>query len=425
MRQRKGYITRQAKRLSDGEINRRRFVMSALSAGVTLPTAMSLASKAEAGVPKRGGVLRIATAADAPGRWRDGTVLDGFETLLAFARGNALTEITADGHVVGELAHRLTPGGDYLRWTIDLRPDVVFHDGEALTAAHVFACLRQNRRLLPHVTDIRTDGALTVFVSLDRPDPALDRRLADPRLVILKDGIGTGGYQIDISTKTDVLRLVRVAKYWKPDHAHVDAVELVRVPDLATRVMAVTAGDVDYVDGIDPRARALLQHTPGTRVLDVPGGRNISLLSRDAEKLHLAATALPDPKMVEQVLLGHGHAAGPVIGPRPSSASGAELTLVVEEGGIPSAVDVAQLVAGRLVDLGHIVHFADPGSAPRNAVHVGWQRAAQDDADGWHSVVALWANDLTAHRTALAHGPRIGRDAANDGGRLIERWWFA
>ena len=53
------YISRQAKRLSRGQIDRRRFVMSALASGVTMPTAMSLASRAEAAGPKSGGHLRF------------------------------------------------------------------------------------------------------------------------------------------------------------------------------------------------------------------------------------------------------------------------------------------------------------------------------------------------------------------------------
>ena len=40
------YLARQAMRLTRGEINRRRFIMSALATGVTLPTAMGLAGRA-------------------------------------------------------------------------------------------------------------------------------------------------------------------------------------------------------------------------------------------------------------------------------------------------------------------------------------------------------------------------------------------
>ncbi len=55
-------VTEQARRLTKGQINRRRFIMSAVASGVTLPTATALATKAEAHVPQRGGTLRMATA---------------------------------------------------------------------------------------------------------------------------------------------------------------------------------------------------------------------------------------------------------------------------------------------------------------------------------------------------------------------------
>ena len=52
------YIKKQAARLTNGQIDRRQFVMSALAAGAALPTALSLADQAIAATPKKGGKLR-------------------------------------------------------------------------------------------------------------------------------------------------------------------------------------------------------------------------------------------------------------------------------------------------------------------------------------------------------------------------------
>ena len=65
MTRKETYISRQARRLSKGQIDRRRFVMSALATGVTMPTAMSLASRAEAARPKAGGHLRFGVSSGA------------------------------------------------------------------------------------------------------------------------------------------------------------------------------------------------------------------------------------------------------------------------------------------------------------------------------------------------------------------------
>ena len=105
MTKRETYISRQAKRLSKGQIDRRRFVMSALATGVTMPTAMSLASRAEAMTPKRGGTLRYALAGPSaakgglfPGSWSE------MHRIANLARGGRLVTRTAKGALSGDLA---------------------------------------------------------------------------------------------------------------------------------------------------------------------------------------------------------------------------------------------------------------------------------------------------------------------------------
>ena len=54
------YIEEQSSKLTKGLIDRRQFMMSVLATGVTLPIALSLADKAVAATPKKGGHLRWA-----------------------------------------------------------------------------------------------------------------------------------------------------------------------------------------------------------------------------------------------------------------------------------------------------------------------------------------------------------------------------
>ena len=51
------YIEEQSSKLTKGLIDRRQFMMSVLATGVTLPIALSLADKAVAATPKKGGHL--------------------------------------------------------------------------------------------------------------------------------------------------------------------------------------------------------------------------------------------------------------------------------------------------------------------------------------------------------------------------------
>ena len=52
------FIEKQAQKLTDGVIDRRKFMMSVLATGLTVPAALGIANKAEAAAPKRGGTFR-------------------------------------------------------------------------------------------------------------------------------------------------------------------------------------------------------------------------------------------------------------------------------------------------------------------------------------------------------------------------------
>ena len=53
------YIEEQSSKLTKGLIDRRQFMMSVLATGVTLPIALSLADKAVAATPKKGGQTHL------------------------------------------------------------------------------------------------------------------------------------------------------------------------------------------------------------------------------------------------------------------------------------------------------------------------------------------------------------------------------
>lgn len=420
----KGYIKRQAKRLTDGEINRRRFVMSALSAGVTMPTALSLASRAEALTPKQGGTLRIALAEGADPAQPE----TPFGRLAAFARGNTLTEVAPDGKLVGELAQEFgTPDGG-ATWVFNLQSGITFHDGRFLTSTDVLATLAERLR----GAEMRATDPHQVVVTLQDPDPAFARKLADPRFVIRPGGdqrLGTGPYVFDEEDAQGTLRLTRNPNYWKPGRAHFDRVELSALPEMSTRQQAILAGDVDYIDGIDPRALALLQRAPNVSVLEVPCGRHIAITAETTPAvLTTLQNRLPYQELLDRILLGHGTAGGADAPALPPSVSG-PLRLAVFDDGVPRTMEAAHLIAERLNESDVPVELV-PASAPSPAAkahaRIAWQRRAPKlEGQAPNTLVALWANDISAHKSALAHESDLATNYENDGARLIERWWFA
>ena len=119
------YLKQQAKKLTEGHINRRRFVMSALATGVTLPTAMSLATKAEAMTPKAGGVLRYGLGFGSTTDSMDPSTSENHMSLVnIYTRGNHLMEIAPDGTLQPELAESLEASADAKTWVFNLRKGV-------------------------------------------------------------------------------------------------------------------------------------------------------------------------------------------------------------------------------------------------------------------------------------------------------------
>ncbi len=440
MKRPKGFVTRQAKRLSDGEINRRRFVMSALSAGVTMPTALSLASKAEASVPKPGGVLRMGLAEGTAHDVLDPAKADNaFTRTLALAQGNGLTEIDAHGDVVGELAKTLEPTPDHRRWTLTLRPDVTFQNGAPLTADDVVGTLRHRHvaGLLPNIADIAPLSTDQVAITLEEADRDLPRRLADPRLMILsrestpETPIGTGPYRLDRFEPGMSAELARNPHFWKPAHAHFDRIHLRAIPDPIARQTALMTGEIDYADRIDPRSVALLRQVLTLTVTEAAAGRHLSLTFNrkappfDRPDLRAALChATPGPAMAERLLFGHGTGAEPEGGFDLERAaalfrrSGHRGAIPVSVSDDPVAQDAARLIAETAAGAGMTLELT---AAAGCRIEVAATRP-RENAD---IHVALWINDIAAHVKTLHRGTGSAANPPAEGVKLLERGWFA
>lgn len=430
-----GYITRQARRLHAGEINRRRFIMSALGAGVTMPTAMSLASRAEARVPKQGGRLRYGTGFGSVTDSLDpGFAANQMTVAMAFARGNCLVEISRKGELIPELARCFEVSGDGRRWEFELRRGVTFHDGKPLTAEDVAATLRHHARgpstaanLLDEVSGLRAEDAHRIVIDLAAPNFEFAWRLADHRLIVLpaEDGAvdpfgpnGTGGY---VQTGFEPGRRAtfrRNPDYWKAGAAHFDEVEIVALPDTGLRQNAVMTGDVDVIDDVDPRAAALLGRVPTLEILEVEGGQHYALPMRldvapfDNPDLRRALKhAIRRDDMVERVLLGHGSAgfdvpvrnvAGLSSCPfdpdqaafyyRRSGHSG-PVRLAVNRVAFPGAVEAAKLVAASAREAGILVEVSEGASE-------GWAAARGSERPSRDWMAAMTPGDGAAARNA-------------------------
>jgi peptide/nickel transport system substrate-binding protein len=137
-------------------------------------TAFVSAARAE---PKKGGKFRIALGSGATTDTLDpATYPDTFNGIWGWASiRSSLTEVAADGSIVGDLAESFEASKGATIWAFKLRKGVQFHNGKSVTAEDVVASINHHRgetsksaakSLLKAVTDVKADGADTVLVTL-------------------------------------------------------------------------------------------------------------------------------------------------------------------------------------------------------------------------------------------------------------------
>ncbi len=94
------------KRLTEGRIDRREFLLGATALGVSAAAARAFVGKAQAATPKKGGRMRLAITGGGTGDVLDpAQTLDSYMINVSFGQlRNNLTEIAPNGELIGELA---------------------------------------------------------------------------------------------------------------------------------------------------------------------------------------------------------------------------------------------------------------------------------------------------------------------------------
>jgi peptide/nickel transport system substrate-binding protein len=206
--------------------------------------------------------------ADAVGRLRNWNIFDG------------LFEFDEGGKLVPALAQEATPNADATEWTVRLRSGVTFHDGHPFTADDVVYSLK---RILNPKTQaeafaqlgmvdargIRKTDKLTVKIPLHYPFAILPEQLAViGSVMMVRNGertftppIGTGAFMFETGNARG-LTLKRNPNYWRSGLPRLDTVELVNIQDPTARLNAVSSGQVDAIDPVDPSQVAVARGNP-------------------------------------------------------------------------------------------------------------------------------------------------------------------
>ncbi len=208
----------------------------------------------------------------------------------------AETLVTADdgGRPVPALAAGWSVSEDRLTWRFRLRPGALFHDGSAVTAAHVAAALDKAKanpggllRTVP-IAGIEAAGG-EVVIRTERPFMSLPAFLAHSSAIILAPGsydangtvtqiIGTGPYRATLVEPP--LRVEAEAfSGWTGPRPAVDRTSYLAVSRGETRAIMAESGQADLVFVLAPESVERLRRNARlmVEVMPVPRTRAIKL----------------------------------------------------------------------------------------------------------------------------------------------------
>ena len=228
-------------------IDRRAMLKS--SAATALLSASGLAVDA---TPRYGGRLRLAIPhAD-----------QHFESVVLGTVYNTLTNIDADGLLRSELAIEWHCDRDALHWTLKLRDNVKFHNGEQLTVQDAANSLIEadfNAESCPSQNSL--------IIHLSNPDPHLPYRLANIAPVITKtnetiDAMnGTGLYRVKRLHPSRHFIGYRVQPHYKEiTGGWFNEVEIIVISDPKVRHEALTNNFVDAAEFHQSESPPILSH---------------------------------------------------------------------------------------------------------------------------------------------------------------------
>jgi peptide/nickel transport system substrate-binding protein len=195
---------------------------------------------------------------------------------------DTLTTPNAEGQIEPFLAESVEPNEDYTQWTITLREGVTFHDGSPLDAQIVADNLNAYRGaydtrepalyvfVFSDIENVEATPEGTVLVTMKRPWVAFDWFLwGSSRLGIIgrsqldadsttcaNELNGTGPFKLDHWTVNEEFVAVKNESYWQTDVdgnplPYLDSVTYVPIPEVAQRVNALEAGQIDAMHTSD------------------------------------------------------------------------------------------------------------------------------------------------------------------------------
>jgi peptide/nickel transport system substrate-binding protein len=373
-----------AEEAAAGRLSRKELLRRAAVVGLSASTVQLLAAcqgdddegAADSGErPRRGGTLVFGTPVSGrePDPWfaidTGGVVTAQLacEYLVRPGQGNVLRPA---------LAESWRPGATTREWTFDLRRDVRFHDGTALTADDVVATFdviadpKRGSSALSAFGGVLSRGGIEkagehrVRFHLDRPYADFPYLVSNytysavilPRTyepgTFVQGGVGTGPYVLRDYVPTQQARYVRNGRYWRRGLPYLEGVTLRYYADYAAIVLALQSGEADVTLEARYQGSQALFDNPSIRMQREPSSAYRALHLRvdrpplDSPLVRRAiALSLDRPALVQGLYsgradIGNDHAFAPVYPTHPDTPAQrrqdyAEARRLLEQAGHP------------------------------------------------------------------------------------------
>lgn len=231
---------------------------TAVTTGSELTTSVTMPG---GGAPVDGGKLIYGIEAETSGF---NPYLDRFAPagqLMALAVYDPLAAFDAEGVAKAYLAESITTDDGGSLWTIQLRPDVTFHDGSVLDAEALATHLERlkesflTQSAVRPIDGVTVTGPLTVTVSMTTPWVTFPVALVGQAGVVPAPGVpeeqlsdapvGTGPFSIGTRVRDESTSMVKNNAYWQAGLPHLDEVVFRPLQSVEDRGAAFRSGEID------------------------------------------------------------------------------------------------------------------------------------------------------------------------------------
>jgi peptide/nickel transport system substrate-binding protein len=199
-----------------------------------------------------------------------------------------LLEFDVDGVLKPQLATALPEiSSDKLIYTFELRKDVIFHNGQPLTAADVKYSFEymldpknkaSRRPIFDRLSHVESDNPYRLRVILKEPyspwvyfltkhmgiwPKGSRNELGDDHFRLSPKGVGTGPGMFEEWKPNDYVSLIRNPNYWQKGKPAWDRLVVKFIPEDASRVAYLLSGQIDLMGAPPPRDFTTLKKRSG------------------------------------------------------------------------------------------------------------------------------------------------------------------